>query len=97
MAVYTPIKGQEEDNGDRNKSLKSNDEGGHVDDDEAVDENKSFILPTHSRQQDDVQRQKQQRLVSLDVFRGLTVAVMFPVTFSIFIFDNFLQLLLFLL
>jgi heparan-alpha-glucosaminide N-acetyltransferase len=41
MAVYTPIKGQEEDNGDRNKSLKSNDEGGHVDDDEAVDENKS--------------------------------------------------------
>ncbi|KAJ7010225.1 hypothetical protein NC653_000841 [Populus alba x Populus x berolinensis] len=74
MAMYKPIKGQEEGSGNRDKSLKSNDEGVHVDDDEVVDENKSFILPTHSRQQHDVQRQKQQRLVSLDVFRGLTVA-----------------------
>ena len=93
MAMYKPIKEQEGDNGNRNKTLKSNGEGGHADDDhEVVGDNKSFILPTHSKQQLEAQRQKRQRLVSLDVFRGLTVAVMSPMTFSIFFFDNLLQL-----
>ncbi|KAG6781316.1 hypothetical protein POTOM_014210 [Populus tomentosa] len=79
MAMYKPIKGQEEeDNGHRNKSLKSNDEDGVGGDHTIVDESKSFILPTHSKQQHHQQRlkQQQQRLVSLDVFRGLTVALM---------------------
>lgn len=77
MAMYRPIKGQEEeDNGNRNSSLKSNDGDGFGGAHTVVDENKSFILPTHSKQQR--LKQQQQRLVSLDVFRGLTVAVMFP-------------------
>ncbi|KAJ6393285.1 hypothetical protein OIU77_022707 [Salix suchowensis] len=80
MAMYKPIKEQEGDNGNTNKTLKSNGEGGHADDDddddEVVGDNKSFILPTHSKQQHEAQRQKRQRLVSLDVFRGLTVALM---------------------
>ena len=78
MAMYRPIKGQEEeDNGNRNRSLKSNDGDGVGGAHTVVDENKSFILPTHSKQQRlKQQQQQQQRLVSLDVFRGLTVAVM---------------------
>jgi hypothetical protein len=89
MAMYKPIKGQEEeDNGNRNKSLKSNDEDGVGGDHTIVDDSKTFILPTHSKQQHHQQRmkqqQQQQRLVSLDVFRGLTVAVMFPFTNSSF-------------
>ncbi|KAG6783029.1 hypothetical protein POTOM_012459 [Populus tomentosa] len=79
MAMYKLIKGQEEeDNGNRNKSLKSNDEDGVGGDHTIVDDSKSFILPTHSKQQHHQQRlkQQQQRLVSLDVFRGLTVALM---------------------
>ncbi|KAF9686084.1 hypothetical protein SADUNF_Sadunf03G0121500 [Salix dunnii] len=79
MAMYRPIKGQEEeDNGNRNRSLKSNDGDGVGGAHTVVDENKSFILPTHSKQQRLKQQQQQQpqRLVSLDVFRGLTVALM---------------------
>ncbi|XP_011020932.1 PREDICTED: heparan-alpha-glucosaminide N-acetyltransferase-like [Populus euphratica] len=80
MAMYKPIKGQEEeDNGNGNKSLESNDEDGVGGDHTIVDDSKSFILPTHSKQQHHQQRlkqQQQQRLVSLDVFRGLTVALM---------------------
>ncbi|KAJ6414850.1 hypothetical protein OIU84_003795 [Salix udensis] len=76
MAMYRPIKGQEEeDDGNRNRSLKSNDGDGAGGARTVVDENKSFILPTHSKQQRlKQQQQQQQRLVSLDVFRGLTVA-----------------------
>ena len=92
-AMYKPIKGQEEeDNGNRNKSLKSNDEDGFGGDHTIVDDSKSFILPTHSKQQHHQQlkqQQQQQRLVSLDVFRGLTVAVMFPFansSFFLFVF-----------
>uniref|UniRef100_A0A6N2JX11 Heparan-alpha-glucosaminide N-acetyltransferase catalytic domain-containing protein n=1 Tax=Salix viminalis TaxID=40686 RepID=A0A6N2JX11_SALVM len=75
--MYRPIKGQEEeDDGNRNRSLKSNDGDGAGGARTVVDENKSFILPTHSKQQRLKQQQQQQRLVSLDVFRGLTVALM---------------------
>ncbi|KAJ6703278.1 hypothetical protein OIU85_029267 [Salix viminalis] len=75
--MYRPIKGQEEeDDGNRNRSLKSNDGDGAGGARTVVDENKSFILPTHSKQQRLKQQQQQQRLVSLDVFRGLTVALL---------------------
>ncbi|KAJ6347125.1 hypothetical protein OIU76_003758 [Salix suchowensis] len=84
MAMYRPIKGQEEeDDGNRNRSVKSNDGDGAGGARTVVDENKSFVLPTHSKQQRLKQQQQQQRLVSLDVFRGLTVAT-----------DNVLDLLL---
>ncbi|KAJ6326423.1 hypothetical protein OIU78_013513 [Salix suchowensis] len=78
MAMYRPIKGQEEeDDGNRNRSVKSNDGDGAGGARTVVDENKSFVLPTHSKQQRlKQQQQQQQRLVSLDVFRGLTVALM---------------------
>lgn len=86
MAVYEPVKVHDDEHFNKNYVSLSN----NVDDEDvelalrfakvndaaykAMEEKKSLILSANPHQH---QQQQQQRLVSLDVFRGLTVAVIF--------------------
>lgn len=91
MAVYEPVKVHDDEHFNKNYVSLSN----NVDDEDvelalrfakvndaaykAMEEKKSLILSANPHQH---QQQQQQRLVSLDVFRGLTVALMILVDYA---------------